>query len=166
MPSYSHGLCVAGLLLLSVTAVQGAAEPRIAAERCNELRLEQIKYQQSGVVDDMKKGPEWAKTNLPKSRLDEIQSYIDLEEQLKFGCRDADLLVDAKTILEPDPASGAEDGAKPSKNKKAAKSDVTAKASDAPAAPAAKKPKRSQPTGAKAPAEAATGDLIWPGLAP
>jgi hypothetical protein len=77
-----------------------ATAPKIDAETCTSLRLEQIKFRQSGILDDMNKGAAWAKTNLSADRLREIQHYLELDEQVQFGCRDAKLTAEAKRASE------------------------------------------------------------------
>ncbi len=39
-----------------------------------------------GTRDDMERGPEWAKANLPPDRLENILRLIEVEEQLEFRC--------------------------------------------------------------------------------
>lgn len=77
-----------------------ATQPKVDPETCTSLRLEQIRFRASGVLDDMSKGPQWAKANLPAARLREIEQYIQLDEQVKFGCRDAKLSVEAERASE------------------------------------------------------------------
>lgn len=77
-----------------------ATQPKVDAETCTALRLEQIKFRASGILDDMSKGPQWAKANLPPDRLREIEHYIQLDEQVKFGCRDAKLSAEAERASE------------------------------------------------------------------
>lgn len=77
-----------------------ATQPKVDADTCSALRLEQIKFRSSGILDDMSKGPEWAKANLPADRLREIEHYIQLDEQVKFGCRDAKLSPEAERASE------------------------------------------------------------------
>lgn len=77
-----------------------ATKPKIDAETCTTLRLEQIKFRQSGVLDDMSKGAVWAKANLSASRLREIEHYMQLDEEVKFGCRDAKLTPEAERASE------------------------------------------------------------------
>jgi hypothetical protein len=77
-----------------------ATKPKIDPETCTNLRLEQIKFRQSGVLDDMSKGAAWAKANLSASRLREIEHYMQLDEEVKFGCRDAKLTPEAERASE------------------------------------------------------------------
>ncbi len=87
-------------LAFAVPAGASATDAKIDAETCNLLRLEQIKFRQSGILDDMSKGAEWAKANLPADRLREIEHYLQLDEQVKFGCRDAKLSPEAERASE------------------------------------------------------------------
>lgn len=82
--------------LVALPAGAHATPPKIDADTCTQLRLEEAKFRQSGIVNDMSKGPEWAKANLSPARLHEIEHYIQLDEQVEFGCRDAKLSADAE----------------------------------------------------------------------
>ncbi len=93
-----HAILVAAVFLAPAAAL--ATEPKIDSETCNSLRLEQIKFRQSGILDDMNKGAEWAKANLPADRLREIEHYLQLDEQVRFGCRDAKLSPEAERASE------------------------------------------------------------------
>src|SRR3954468_15435285 len=91
---------IAVLVLYVAPAASRATNPKIDADTCTTLRLEQIKFRQSGILDDMSKGPDWAKTNLSADRLREIEHYMMLDEQVKFGCRDAKLSPEAEKASE------------------------------------------------------------------
>jgi hypothetical protein len=91
---------IAALAFCLVPASGRATEAKIDADICAALRLEQIKFRQSGILDDMSKGPEWAKANLPPDRLREVEHYLQLNEQVKFGCRDAKLSPEAEKASE------------------------------------------------------------------
>jgi len=77
-----------------------ATKPKLDSSTCAQLRTEEKKFRQSGILNDVSKGPEWAKANLSAERLREVQHYIDLDEQVQFGCRDARLSVDAAKASE------------------------------------------------------------------
>lgn len=85
---------------LSCGGIAYATSPKIDDDTCTQLRAEQAKFQQSGILNDINKGAEWAKGNLSPDRLREIQHYMDLDEQVKFGCRDAKLSPDAQKARE------------------------------------------------------------------
>ncbi len=85
---------------LSWPAAASATPARLDDETCNQLRLEQIKFKQLGVVSDIEKGGTWGKANLSAERLREIEQYIQLDEQVKFGCRDAKLTLDGARASE------------------------------------------------------------------
>jgi hypothetical protein len=86
--------------LFAVSFSAWATQPKVDPDTCSALRLEQIKFRASGILDDMSKGPQWAKANLPADRLREIEHYIQLDEQVKFGCRDAKLSPEAERASE------------------------------------------------------------------
>jgi hypothetical protein len=77
-----------------------ATAPKLDAETCNQLRLEHMKYVASGAATDVQRGPEWAKANLAQDKLRDIELFIQLEEQINFGCRDAKLTMDAERAAE------------------------------------------------------------------
>jgi hypothetical protein len=77
-----------------------ATQAKIDADTCTTLRLEQIKFRQSGILDDINKGANWAKANLTADRLRDIEHYLQLDEQVKFGCRDAKLSAEAQRASE------------------------------------------------------------------
>ena len=96
--------CVLGGTMLAVSHLTSiilverlfhATKPKLDSDTCVQLRAEEKKFRQSGILNDMSKGPEWAKANLSAARLREVQHYIELDEQVQFGCRDARLSVDA-----------------------------------------------------------------------
>jgi hypothetical protein len=98
MLSARHALFVVSILLFPACAY--ATDPKIDADTCTSLRLEQIKFRQSGILDEMNKGATWAKANLSADRLREIEHYLQLDEQVKFGCRDAKLSPEAERASE------------------------------------------------------------------
>jgi hypothetical protein len=90
----SYGwLLLLGALL--APAVAHATKPKLDRDTCSQLRAEEKKFRQSGILNDMSKGPQWAKANLSAERLRDVRHYIELDEQVQFGCRDAKPSVDA-----------------------------------------------------------------------
>jgi hypothetical protein len=83
-------------VLLLVPAAALATEPKLDALSCTELRLEHLKSVELGLYADIQRGPEWAKANLTAERLRDLELFIQLDEQVKFGCRDAKLTLDAE----------------------------------------------------------------------
>jgi hypothetical protein len=81
-------------------AVAHATKPKLETGVCTQLRMEATKARQSGVLADMSKGPAWAKANLSAARLREVAHYLELNEQIQFGCRDAKLSADAQKASE------------------------------------------------------------------
>ena len=150
------GLATVGALLLSAGAGFATA-PKLDDDTCTQLRAEQTKFQQSGLLDDLAKGAEWAKANLSPDRLREIEHYMTLDEQVKFGCRDAKLSRDAERAREAagrleinsdaDPTAPAASDTPVSNPKKKQRGHVKAEADPEPAATKTAKPKKA----AKAP---------------
>ncbi|CCB64826.1 MULTISPECIES: hypothetical protein [unclassified Hyphomicrobium] len=87
-------------VLVLAPSAAWATKPKLDPETCNSLRLEQIKFRQSGILNDMSKGAAWGKANLSPERLREIQHYLELDEQVQFGCRDAKVTAEAKRASE------------------------------------------------------------------
>jgi hypothetical protein len=87
---------VISLVPLSAAATQA----KLDADACAALRLEEIKFRQSGIVADMSKGAAWGKANLSSDRLRDIERYLQLDEQVQFGCRDAKITAEAKRASE------------------------------------------------------------------
>ncbi|WP_045836484.1 hypothetical protein [Hyphomicrobium sp. 99] len=97
---FRHAIAIAIALTFCAPISVWATQPKVDPDTCSTLRLEQIKFRASGILDDMSKGPQWAKSNLPAERLREIEHYIQLDEQVKFGCRDAKLSPEAERASE------------------------------------------------------------------
>lgn len=98
MRSRSRYILFAAISLAPVNA--WATNPKLDPDTCTSLRLEQIKFRQSGILEDINKGAAWAKANLSADRLREIQHYMELDEQVQFGCRDAKLSDEARRASE------------------------------------------------------------------
>lgn len=99
-------------------AAAHATQANIDAESCTELRLEKMKFVETGILADLARGPEWAKANLSPEKLRQIELYLQLDEQVKFGCRDAKISPDAaragQAAVEIEkPEQPAADGKKP-----------------------------------------------------
>lgn len=77
-----------------------AAPPKLDKETCEQLKVEQTRFLEAGVANDIEKGAEWAKANLTPERLREIEHYLMLDEQVKFGCREVKLTIDALRAME------------------------------------------------------------------
>ena len=77
-------------LCLAVIGLAGLADAARAAQLdkliCADLKIEQGLLQQKGVATDMAKGPEWAKANLSRDRMKDIERLIHVDEQLAFRC--------------------------------------------------------------------------------
>jgi hypothetical protein len=91
-------ILIAAVCLAPLNA--SATKAKLDTDACDALRLEEIKFRQSGILNDMSKGATWAKSNLPADRLRDIQHYLEIEEQVQFGCRDAKVTAEAKRASE------------------------------------------------------------------
>ena len=81
----STALAVSLAVTLALVAASSLAEP-MAKDACDGVKAEQDGLVAGGVRDDMAKGADWAKANLGHDRLQRIQRYIELDEQLLFRC--------------------------------------------------------------------------------
>jgi hypothetical protein len=99
------------VVLLLAAAAFALAEARAApldADTCAKLKGEHSQLELAGVEKDMEKGPEWAKANLAREKLDQIRRFIEVEEQLLFRCRDKSL-VNLPPEQEQTPAADTDD---------------------------------------------------------
>ncbi|MEQ1718182.1 MAG: hypothetical protein ABL907_19750 [Hyphomicrobium sp.] len=116
------------LLVLAAFAVPACAAPKLDKDTCDQLKVEQAKFLETGILSEIQKGAQWGKANLSAERLREVEHFILLDEQLKFGCRQVTLTIDAMRAgeaatqieLNPNPAAdpasspdGSQDGAAP-----------------------------------------------------
>jgi hypothetical protein len=92
--------CAAALAICFATSAASATEPKLDNETCTQLRLEHMKFVQSGAASDLERGATWAKGNLSSEKLREMELFIQLDEQIKFGCRDAKMTMDAERAAE------------------------------------------------------------------
>ncbi len=128
----------ASALALAATIALARAEP-LAKEACDASKTEQDKLVAGGIKDDIARGPDWAKGNLKPDRLNQIQRYIELEEQLSFRCG----LASVKLMLPEPPAEATQPAAEAAPKPKAKPKPRAAAVPDPPAAPAASEPGKS-----------------------
>jgi hypothetical protein len=138
---------VAVALAALLTPCPAAAEA-LDGPACNQLKNEQERLAAEGLKTDMLRGPEWAKSNLPQAKLDQIRHLMDVEEQLLFRCPVAAKPAPPQTATS-DPTAG----------------EAATPAAGAAAAPAGQKPvQKKARTGKKKPSEAAASDTFFDGL--
>ena len=58
----------------------------LAEETCEVLKAEYAALRKQGVVNSMRKGPQWAKANLDASELQRVKRYLILQDHIKFRC--------------------------------------------------------------------------------
>lgn len=114
------------------------------AESCRRHKSEYDTLGASGIREMMAKGPDWAKTNLTKERIEQVRRYLALEEDVRFRCP----LGKARPELE---AAESEAGATTPLN-----ADEAAPVAKAPPAAQAKPARKSKPSAAKTTAEQTT----------
>jgi len=143
--------------MLAVVAL--LATPRIATAEmldepaCNQLKNEQQRLAAEGLKTEMLHGPDWAKANLPASRMEQIKLLMEVEEQINFRCP----LPPPPKPAEPAAAAPGEDGAaapKITKKKKGKKQREEAIFEiPSPDAPAAEQPVKKKAKAKKKPAD-------------
>lgn len=65
----------------------------LGKEECDKLQAEQTELTAAGVRANLDRGPEWGKANLAPDKLQLVQRFIAVEEQLSFRCGLAKLRV-------------------------------------------------------------------------
>lgn len=88
--------CLAAIAVCAVWL--GAGSPQAVAaslskEECDKLHAEQAELTAAGVREQFDRGAEWGKANLPPDKLQRVQRFISIEEQLSFRCGLAKLRV-------------------------------------------------------------------------
>ena len=79
-----RGAAVLSLLLLAATTPASAG--MLDADSCRRFKSEYDALATSGIREIMSKGPDWAKTNLAKDRMEQVRRYLSLEEDVRFRC--------------------------------------------------------------------------------
>lgn len=155
---------LAASLSFLAAASSAFAAPKLDKETCDQLKGEQAKFMESGIVEDLQKGPAWGKANLTAERLREIEHFIMLDEQLKFGCRQVTLTEDvlrageAATKLEANP-----NPANPKTQEPGDRSEKPKPPADAAAdKPATSKPNKPKAEKSAAPAKPKAADAYKP----
>src|SRR6476646_8025660 len=97
MTRFRFSLVLAAVALYAPVA--GAAQ--LDKDSCARLKTEQTQLEQGGARGSMVRGPEWAKSNLPADKLENIRRLIEVDEQLLFRCGGKPLVA---LPGDPDPA--------------------------------------------------------------
>lgn len=122
----------------------GAASTPVRAgmldvESCRRHKSEYDTLGGSGIREMMAKGPDWAKANLTKERMEQVRRYLALEEDVRFRCplgkarpelEAAESEAGATTPLNADeaaPAAKAPPAAKPARKSKQSTAQAAAK---------------------------------------
>lgn len=71
---------------LLAAGVDCALADKLDKTACKQLKNELSYVLAAGAREDMAQGPDWAKANLTRERLQKIKKLIELEEQLEFRC--------------------------------------------------------------------------------
>lgn len=96
------------VLLVAALAAPGIAHAApLDQAACEKLQSEHAELVKAGAPEAMRKGPAWAKANLPADKVTVIERFIGLEEQLLFRC-DQDK---ARAQPVPEPAAATAAGA-------------------------------------------------------
>jgi hypothetical protein len=127
-------LCALAAAVLALAPGMVVAE-MLDEPACNQLKNEQARLAAEGLKTEMLHGPDWAKANLPASRLEQIKHLIEVEEKIAFRCP----LPPPPKPVEPAVAQPAGDDGKPKAVRKKTKK------KDAEGAPAAAEPAVAEP---------------------
>lgn len=86
-------MAACGVALLPALVSVAVAEP-LPKERCVELAAELKLLEGGGAVENIERGPDWAKANLTPEQINYIRRLIVVREDLQFRCRSFELAVD------------------------------------------------------------------------
>ena len=76
-----------GLLCAGLSSAAGPARAGMHdAETCRRIKTEHDSLGASGIREMLPKGPDWAKSNLTKERLDQARRFLALDEDMRFRC--------------------------------------------------------------------------------
>lgn len=73
-------------LIVTLLAPRDTKADMLDEPACTALKAEQARLAAAGLKTEMLHGPDWAKANLPQSRLQEIKHLMEVEEQINFRC--------------------------------------------------------------------------------
>lgn len=73
-------------ILFSAAVVPVSHAAPLKTSFCGEVFQRHSNLDRERITDWMSSGPEWAKANLAPEQLDEIKTYISVDELLKFRC--------------------------------------------------------------------------------
>jgi hypothetical protein len=149
------------IAVFSAMMVTAASAPvragMLDADSCRRHKTEYDTLGGSGIREMMAKGPDWAKANLTKERMEQVRRYLALEEDVRFRCplgkarpelEAAENEAGATTPLNADetaPAAKAPPAAKPArKSKQSATRDTLEQGSATALAPASANGKSGQ----------------------
>ncbi len=134
---------LAALGALMIAAISGSPSRAgvLDAESCRRHKSEYDTLGASGIREMLTRGPDWAKANLTKERMEQVRRYLALEEDVRFRCP----LGKARPELE---AAESEAGASTPLN-----ADESAPASKTPPAAAAKPARKSKQSAAQSAAK-------------
>ena len=100
-------------MALLAGSLVAALAAKLDKTACNELGTELAGMVASGMRDDMGRGPDWARSNLPPERLRSIKRMLEVEEQLEFRCGGRGKALAVTPAKPPAKSAGENDGKKP-----------------------------------------------------
>jgi hypothetical protein len=98
--------CLAGGLALA-SAGQSLAAP-LDPEVCGKLKEEQSQLVAAGAKANMERGPDWARANLARGQIKQIERLLSIEEQLAFRCPPPKPPLERAENQQPPVAAGAQ----------------------------------------------------------
>ena len=72
--------------MVVTTSSAPARAGMLDVESCRRNKNEYDTLGASGIREMMTKGPDWAKANLTKERMEQVRRYLALEEDVRFRC--------------------------------------------------------------------------------
>lgn len=76
------------LLAVVLTLAGGSAawSAKLDKAACAAIASEIDAIASAGIKEDMERGPEWARANMPSERLEKVRRLLELSDQLEFRC--------------------------------------------------------------------------------
>ena len=79
-----------GCGMLAVMCAMGKPRPAAAVpldiETCDKLVQQEAELERAGARANLARGPQWAKTNLPQDKIEQVRQLIEIQEQVAFRC--------------------------------------------------------------------------------
>ena len=74
------------LCLVCVALVVPVFAQKLDKDACKAFKSERAEFLNSGILDEMSKGPEWVKDNLTSEQIGRIKRYLTVDATVIFQC--------------------------------------------------------------------------------